>query len=110
MKKKQNWTRQENNEAFTSFRTMILIIRNHKQCQKQTVNKEGFSDALQSHRTNRPERFKLEGDPVQVNGLSKGRKDSESQRIRIKKEYKHSNKEHIVDRGHVSMSHNKVGA
>ena len=45
---------------------------------------------------------------MQVNGLSKGRKDSESQRIRIKKEHKHSNKEHIVDRGHVSMSHNKV--
>ena len=57
LKENPNWTRQEKNVAFTLFWMMMLILR--KSREKNTGNKEGFSDAWQSDHTSQLERLKL---------------------------------------------------
>ena len=62
LKKIPKWTLRGNSGAFTVFRT-IVNLKNKKQCQKLIGNEEGFNEALQSHHTSPPERFKLAATP-----------------------------------------------
>ena len=59
-KKKQKWTQREHNEALTLFQTNDRVCEDIvEQCKTHSGHQESLSDALQSHQTSQPERFKL---------------------------------------------------
>ena len=81
---------------------------NHEQDQKKIASDEGLRDALQSHHASQPGRFRLErpcacSKKDHEDRINEIEKDSNKQRV-----LKNIQKDHMADRGHVSMSHHNM--
>ena len=117
-KKNPNWTQRESNQAFTLFLTMILIRRKSCTMPDDDPDQQSLSDALRSHQSSQPERFKLVATLCkwlvwnwsQKSNSSCSEQDHEnmiiaSQRSRTAQSKEKTHQDHIANWGQVSMSH-----